>query len=94
MNLQKTQPVGKKVLIMMLRGSWSTDECSCDIDVDMTWVQITIYKFAVRGTFGSVSFGGTKLILGVIALAFPMSFRVWSNSGDAQAVPWEVRLKV
>lgn len=57
----------------MMLQSLNTEECSCDIDEDMTWVQITIYKFSFRGTFGSVSFGGTKLILGVIALAFPMS---------------------
>ena len=73
MSLQKTQPVGRKVQIIMLRGMLSAEECSCDIDEYMIWAQSTIYKLAFQWTFGSVSFDGTKLILGVIALAFPMS---------------------
>lgn len=49
----------------MLRGRLNT-ESSCDIDEDMTWIQSTIYKFAFQRTFGTVSFSGTKLIVGVI----------------------------
>ena len=73
MNLQKTQPVGRKRLIIMLRGRLSTEESSYDIDGDVTGqVQRTIYIFAFRRTFKTVSFGGTKLMLGVIALTFPI----------------------
>lgn len=74
MNLQKTQPVGRKRLMIVLQGKLSPEESRCDIDEDITkWVQITIYIFAFRRTFKTVSLGGAKLILRVRALTFPIS---------------------
>lgn len=71
----------------------STEECSCDIDEDMIWVQSTIYKLAFQRTFGSVSFDGHK------ANPRSDSFRVSNVLGacpnlGAQAVPCEVRMMV
>ncbi len=64
MNLQKTQPVGRMILINMLQGSLNTEESKCNIDEDITrWVQTAFYTFAFRRTFRTVSLGGTKLML-------------------------------
>ena len=46
-DLQKTQPVGRKILIIRLRGRMKTEESCRDIGEDVTrWVQTTIYTFA------------------------------------------------